>query len=129
MPGNGDIRQLVSEAKAVVTNALPLVQAFKDHGLADDVLANLPAQIQELDAEILNKRTATEQRMGAHADVDALLSRATVLRKKLHRLLQVGPVQEAGTLAIWHDARRIKPVSKAKATSSSAAPVTPTKVA
>src|ERR1041385_6002035 len=54
-PGDGGIRQLVSDAKAVVTNALPLAQAFKDNGLADGVLANLPAQIQELDAELLNE--------------------------------------------------------------------------
>jgi hypothetical protein len=123
LPGDGGIRQLVSEARAVVANALPLAQAFKDNGLADDVLANLPAQIQELDTEILNKRTALQKRMGAHAGVNALLNQATVLRQKLHRLLQVGPAQDAETMAIWHNARRIQPRRKAKAEEAVTTPV------
>jgi hypothetical protein len=133
LPGDGGIRQLVSDARAVVTNALPLAQAFKDNGLPDDVLANLPAQIQELDAEFQNKRAAIQKRMGAHAGVDALLNRATILRKNLHRLMQVGPEQDAETMAIWRNARRIQPRRKAKAeeaaTTPVAAPVTPAKVA
>jgi len=122
LPGDGGIRQLVSDARAVVTNALPLAQAFKDNGLPDDVLANLPAQIQELDAEFQNKRAAMQKRMGAHAGFDALLNQATVLREKLHTLLQVGSVQDAETMAIWRNARRIQPRKKAKAEETATTP-------
>jgi len=121
-PVEGDIRRLVSDARAVVTNALPLAQAFKDNGLADDVLANLPAQILDLETELQNKRTAMQKRIGAHAGIDALLSRATVLRKKLHTLLQVGSVQDAETMAIWRNARRIQPRKKAKAEETATTP-------
>ena len=100
---------LIAKAKAVVDHATPLADQLVDNGLANDVLKNLPVQIQELESAIERKRQAVRTHAGAHASLDERLQQATRVRKGLDTIVRNGPLKDRDTVVSWRDARRVGP--------------------
>jgi hypothetical protein len=109
LPARVRDRDLVTSARNVLQHATPLTQEFLDAGLAGNVLTDLPVQVQALETAINQHRTATQTRMGAHAGLAELQTRASKLHKGFDRIFRHGPLQDADTVRIWKDALRVGP--------------------
>ncbi len=124
IPRRASDRQLLSDSKSALQNALPLRAAFEEHGLPANVLTDLPVQIEAFEKALDKERSGKAARLGSNAAVDKLLARASKITKALDVIFRNGPKQDADIVALWRAAKRVGP-RRVKKPAPPAAPAAP----
>jgi hypothetical protein len=102
-------RALVANARALAEHAAPLAEAFVAHGLPGTLLQELPAQIAAVEQAIVDQMAGTKTHVGANAAVTAALAAGVSAVAALENIFLNTPGQDAHTVAIWKNARRVGP--------------------
>jgi hypothetical protein len=101
--GSGD-QVLLNAARAFLTNATPLAAEFIKHELPDDFLAELEADINELEQAISAKHHNTESHVSATAAIDSALERGLNALRKLDAIVRNKFHNDPAILAAWESA-------------------------
>ena len=111
---HGSDQGLVATARAFLQEAQPQADAFVANGLAENVLKDLPAQIQALEQAIAEqtagRKSAVEAQASIRAAVRSGMSAVDALDSIVRSRLRDDPV----TLALWKNARRFTPRAKSE---------------
>jgi hypothetical protein len=106
---------LLVRARSFVADAAPIAEALVARGLPSMSLHELPNQIAALEGAI---GVGTEQRrlhVGARAGIQAALTSATHIVKRLDAMVLHGPPRDAATVAGWTNIRRVGPAKAVEA--------------
>jgi hypothetical protein len=101
--GSGD-QALLNAARAFLTNATPLAAEFIKLELPDDFLADLEANIAELEQAISAKHHTTETHVSATAAIDTALERGLNALRKLDVVVRNKFHDDPVILAAWESA-------------------------
>jgi hypothetical protein len=101
--GTGD-QSLLNAARAFVASATPLAADFIKHELPDTFLADLEAEIADLEEAISSKHHNTEAHVVATAAIDAALERGLNALRKLDAIVRNKFNNDPATLAAWESA-------------------------
>jgi hypothetical protein len=120
--GSGD-QSLLNAARAFVSSATPLEAEFVRHELPATFLADLEADIADLEEAISGKHHETEAHVSATAAIDAALERGLNALRKLDALVRNKFYSDPAILAAWESASHPQHHSrKAPSTSPQALP-------
>lgn len=104
--GTGD-QVLLNAARAFVTNATPLAEEFIKHELPENFLADLQADIAELEQAISARHQSTETHVSATAAIDAAFERGLNALRKLDAIVRNKFRNEPIILAAWTSASHV----------------------
>ena len=98
--------RLLSRARLVLKEARPLARTFIAHDMPPTFLATLQEDINAFVHAITSREDSREQRVAARANIDVEIRKGL---QAARRLAVVVPhkLENPGSLAMWHDARRI----------------------
>ena len=121
-PGNSNDQALINAARAFLTDAAPLSNAFTHHELPATFLADLEADINRFEAAVNNQSRGTETRVTATAAIDAAIERGIETVRRLDAIVQNKFRDDPARLAAWQSASHTERAPR----SSPPTPSTPT---
>lgn len=97
----GNDRNLLSGARAFVTNATPLKTQFLLHEMSEDFIEELLANIQALETEIAEQSGAVDDHINASASIDDAIDTGFEIVRKMDGLIRNKYADDPGILAEW----------------------------
>jgi len=107
MPYNQGDQALLAAARAFVTNAEPLKAEFIKRGLAADFLANLQADIEQLEEAIAHMAQSRDAHIEATATIDELIERGMNAVRELEPIMHNTLAHDPAKLAAWLSASHV----------------------
>jgi hypothetical protein len=104
--GSGD-HVLLNAAHAFLTDATPLKNAFISYALPQDFLETLQSNINDFEAAITTKHSATSARVAATASIDETLSRGMTAAQQLKAVVKNRYRNNPAVLAEWTTASHV----------------------
>jgi hypothetical protein len=104
MPSGSGNQVLLNAARAFVTNATPLAAEFIKHELPANFLAELEADITDLEQAISAKHHNTEAHVSATAAIDTALESGLNALRKLDAIVRNKFHNDTAILAAWESA-------------------------
>jgi len=108
VPRDGAYIKLLSAARAFVTDATPIKQAFIDHGHAATFLDELDDQIDDFDAATGLKNGGRQRQIGGTASIAADNKAANKDVRRLDTIVSNQLENNPGLLASWKRASRLE---------------------
>jgi hypothetical protein len=122
LPGRLKDQELLSTARAVAADAVPLESEFIRRGLPQTFLADLAVDIEDFEQAINQKIRGRETHVAANAAIDELIAEGMGVVRELDAIMRNTFADEPATLAAWLSASHVERPPK----SSSKKPPAPT---
>jgi hypothetical protein len=108
VPRDGGYLNLLSAARAFVTDATPIKQAFVDHGHAATFLDDLDDLIDDFEAGTGLKNGGRQRQVGGTAGIEADIKAANKDVRRLDTIVSNQLANNPGLLASWKSASRLE---------------------
>lgn len=108
MPRGDNDQKLLAAARSFVTDAEPIKNKFVEYGLNLDFLDNLQENITAFEQAVGDKNAATEEHVGATAEIDAQIEIGMVAVRKLRAIVPNKYANNPSKLAAWTSASHVE---------------------
>lgn len=112
MPRGNNDQQLLSAARAFLTEAAPHEADFVSYGMPADFLADLEADIEAFEAALGTTGEAVDSHVEATAEIDEAVRRGMIAKRILDGVVKNIYRNNAGKLAAWTSASHIEKAPK-----------------
>lgn len=123
--GNRNDRTMLETARAFAAQLVPLVSDFTAYGLPANFLTDLNGDIEAFEQATNNQDGASQQRIGANAEIDEIIENALLAKRRLDVIVPNVYRNNAGKLAAWSSAAHIERAPKSPTAPPSQPQVTP----
>ena len=118
VPPFSNDRNLLSAARAVARDAVPLQAQFILHELTEDFLEELNANILRFENEIAGQQSAVDDHVNASASIDDTVDDGVEIVHKLDGPIRNKYTDDPGTLAEWETASHTERAPRRRSTNA-----------